>query len=128
MLTFPDNLTPNFIDFALPEYLGSAQEFKSTDYVQAIYQDTSVGLQLIGRYEKLPLVKLTTLRNFHKQVSVESFLLPTDFLTNFDSTIKPLLTEFSFWIFKDSVKIQPYIINKTNKIYNCQITLQSVLS
>lgn len=128
MLTFPTGLTPNFVDFTLPEYLGSSQEFKSTDYLQAIYQDTAVGLQLIGRYEKLPLVKLTSLRDFYRQVSVQSFLLPTDFLTNFDSTIKPVLTEFNFWVFKEAVKIQPYIINKTNKIYNCQITLQSVLS
>lgn len=128
MLTFPTTLTPNFVDFSLPEYLGSSQEFKATDYVQAIYQDTSVGLELTGRYEKLPLVKLNTLRLFYQQVSVESFLLPTDFLTNFDSTIKTVLTEFPYWVFKDSIKIQPYIINKTNKIYNCQIVLQSVLS
>jgi hypothetical protein len=128
MLTFPVSCTPNFIDFELPDYIKNSQEFKSTDKLIQIYQTQQIGLTFNCRYQRLSLAKLNTVRNFYYAVNVQSFLLPTDFLVNFDPTVKPILTAFPYWIFKDSIKINPQIINRNNKLFDFQFTLQNVFS
>ena len=127
-MNFPTNQLPDRTSIELPQYIGSMEEFDTSDVIVQPIQNLGLGVVLTFEYLVMR-DRYEDLFAFYKWCQKRRrFFLPAELLAEYPQKFRDVLTlmKAQYWVISSNWNPAPQIINSDYQMYQVKFSVKSV--